>query len=77
MPLVDHVARIEVDEATGLNELTTLDSLATGLYALAQQVHLLEEPLIRDEQERRKKVTSFGFGFLHPDQERLVPCLFH
>ncbi|NJM44229.1 MAG: hypothetical protein HC858_10130 [Brachymonas sp.] len=77
MPMIDHIARVEVDEATGLNELTTLASLAIGLNVLAQQVHLLEEPLILDEQERRKKVTFFGFGLLHPDQERLIPCLFH
>lgn len=77
MPLIDHVARIDVDEASGLNELTTLDSLSAGLYVLAQQVHLLEEPLIRDEQDLRKKPMFFGFGLLHPEQERLLPCLFH
>lgn len=77
MLVIDHLAQLDVDEATGVNELTTLGSLATGLSTLAQQVLLLEEPLVRDEQERRKKIFFFGFGLLTPEQEQLLPCLFH
>lgn len=77
MLLIDHLTRIDVDEATSVNELTTLDSLATGLSVLAQQVRLIEEPLMRYEQERHKKVFFVGFGLLTSEQEKLVPCLFH
>lgn len=68
---------IDVDESIGLNELTTLHCLGVGLSALAQQVRLVEAPLIQQENERRKKIFFYGFGLLSPAEEFIVPCYFH
>jgi hypothetical protein len=77
MATIDHIARIDVDESLGHNEITTLACLATGLAVLAQNVRNLEEPLIRNEQEQGKKVFSYGFGLLEPTQEQILSCMFH
>ena len=77
MPLIDHIEGIEVDESIGHNELTTLSFLSTGLAMLAHQVDLMETPVREDERARRKSIEFFGFGLLPPEQESLLPCLFH
>lgn len=77
MAVLDHIARIEIDDAVGHNEQTTLATLATGLSVLARTVGDLEQPLIRAEQERGTRVFFQGFGLLDPAQEQLLSCIFH
>lgn len=78
MPVVDHILGYSVSEQDGMNELTTLSCLSTGLATLARQVALIEQPIQEDEQMRRKRISFTGFGFnLPPDAEELLPCYFH
>jgi len=78
MPVVDHIDGYDVPESEGVNELITLDCLATGLATLAEQVRILEAPMQTYEQQNRKRVTFYGFGLdLPPGAEQLLPCYFH
>ncbi len=77
MPVIYYVSGVRIDDALGLNELTTLSCLSSGLSALRQQVSLAEAPIIKHEEENQKRVFFFGFGLLSQEQEELVPCYFH
>jgi hypothetical protein len=84
MIIIDHIQAVNVVSADAINELITLESLSTGLSALANQVALLEQPFQDYEARYRKRIFFTGFGMRTPDgtcltteQERLLPCLFH
>lgn len=84
MVIIDHIQPVNVVTADAINELITLESLSTGLTALANQVALLEKPFQDYEARYRKRIFFTGFGMSTPDgtrltteQERLLPCFFH
>ena len=78
MPIIDYVAGYEISELDGINELATLNCLATGLEKLVQEVRVLEQPIQIYERNNRKKNFFFGSGFNLPiGAEQLLPCYFH
>jgi hypothetical protein len=82
MVVIDHVSGLKIDESLFNNEISTLNSLAAGLYQLFLQVRSFEVPIQAYEKEKRVQVLSFGFyNFsrfgLPADIEVLLPCYFH
>jgi hypothetical protein len=71
--VVDHLTGAKVDVLLLGNEITTLRTLATGLYTLNAQMIHLESKVPKD-----REIELYGGSDYHSDYENsLIPCIFN